>query len=226
MLFAGGDQANYVRWKNTALIRAVRHVYERGGVVGGGSAGLAIQGAVVFDSVSDDKLSPNGADVATRDALADPLERMISFTTNFFSWPPLRDAITDTHFARRDRFGRLVAFMERALAEHLVAGARIYGVAVDEGSVLLVDGQGRATLYSKRESDGYQSLGAWILTARALRLRPGRPLHATVDVVHLSGSGARFDLETKTGAGTRYCVTVNGAARPMYSRNPYTGASR
>ncbi len=39
--FAGGDQAHYVAWKGTALMKAVTRVYARGGVVGGGSAGLS-----------------------------------------------------------------------------------------------------------------------------------------------------------------------------------------
>ncbi len=76
--FAGGDQANYVIWKGSALIDAVKRVYARGGVVGGGSAGLAIQGAVVYDSVAGDRLN---VETHTKDAVNNPLEPRISFTT-------------------------------------------------------------------------------------------------------------------------------------------------
>ncbi|MBV8117849.1 MAG: hypothetical protein JOZ01_07705, partial [Candidatus Eremiobacteraeota bacterium] len=55
VFFAGGDQSHYVAWKDTALTRAVERVYARGGVVGGGSAGLAIQAAVVYDAVAADR---------------------------------------------------------------------------------------------------------------------------------------------------------------------------
>ncbi|HEY5425200.1 MAG TPA: ABC transporter substrate-binding protein, partial [Candidatus Tumulicola sp.] len=115
VFFAGGDQANYVVWKGSALIAAIRRVWDRGGVIGGTSAGLAIQGEVVYDSAAADRLHPHddSYEVRTRNALPDPFEPEISFTTGLFAWPPMAGIITDTHFARRDRFGRLVAFMAR-----------------------------------------------------------------------------------------------------------------
>ncbi|MBV8720994.1 MAG: hypothetical protein JO277_02520 [Candidatus Eremiobacteraeota bacterium] len=58
VFFSGGDQANYARWKDSALIAAVRNVWARGGVVGGTSAGLAIQGEYAYDSVAADRLHP------------------------------------------------------------------------------------------------------------------------------------------------------------------------
>ncbi len=115
--FAGGDQAHYVAWKGSALIDAVKRVYARGGVVGGGSAGLAIQGAVIYDSVAGDRLDQ---ETATADAVRDPLEARISFTTGLFAWPPLADTITDTHFAVRNRFGRTVAFLARIQHDELL----------------------------------------------------------------------------------------------------------
>lgn len=222
VLFAGGDQAHYVAWKGSKLIDAVKRVYARGGVVGGGSAGLAIQGAVVYDSVAGDRVLPDDQNVGSRDASANPYEPAISFTTNFLAWPTLRDSITDTHFARRDRFGRLTAFMARAIRDRLVAPYRIYGVAVDEGAALLVDANGMATLAIQRESDGYAPRGAYILTGGpARRIVPGKPLLYTVAVTHLTQSGQQYDLVSHRGTGARYSVTVNGAARPIYSRNPY-----
>jgi cyanophycinase-like exopeptidase len=218
VLFAGGDQANYVRWKGSELIAAVKRVYARGGIEGGGSAGLAIQGAVVYDSVAADRILPDDEEVHTKDAVRDPMERAISFTTNFFAWPALANAITDTHFARRDRFGRLAAFMARALQERLVSGDRIYGVAVDEDAVLLVDRSGVATLYQRaREEDGYAPRGAWILLGRRSRpLRPGSPLSYTVEVTHLEHNGARYNLVAKEGGVRSYRVTVKGSRVPFY----------
>ncbi len=223
VLFSGGDQAHYAAWKGSALIAAVRRVYSRGGIVGGGSAGLAIQGEVVFDSVAADRVLPDDEDVATPDAVRNPYERAISFTTGYFAWPPLAGAITDTHFARRNRFGRLAAFMARALHDRLVTGRRVYGVAVDEGAALLVDSNGMATLLERaRESDGYVPAGAYVLEGGAAqRIAAGLPLLYTVNVTHLSRAGARYDLLRKRGDGSHYRVTVNGASSRMYSRNPY-----
>ncbi len=222
VLFAGGDQANYVIWKGSDLIAAVKRVYSRGGVIGGGSAGLAIQGAVVFDSVADDRLSPNH-DVATLDAVKNPYERIISFTTGFFAWPALRNSITDTHFARRDRFGRTAAFMARALSEHLVSGSRIYGVAVDEAAALLVNNRGVATLVRRdREDDGYVPKGAYFLAASLpTKFTPGQPLNYTVHVTHITRSGQEYNLAQHRGEGAQYDVTVDGRTAAIYSRNPY-----
>ncbi len=89
-----------------------RRVYVRGGVVGGGSAGLAIQGAVIFDSVAADRFD---VETDTADAVAFPFEKSISFTTGLFSWPALSDTITDTHFVVRNRFGRTVVFLARII---------------------------------------------------------------------------------------------------------------
>lgn len=222
VLFSGGDQAHYVPWKNSALIKAIRAVYARGGVVGGGSAGLAIQGEVVFDSVAADKVLPDDEDVATPDAVANPYERAVSFTTGMFDWPPMRNTITDTHFARRNRFGRLVAFMARALQDRLVRGPVIYGVAVDEGAALLVNASGVATLVARtRDEDGYRPTGAYILRGTRAYVPVGKPLHYSVDVVPITRRHARYDLIFKRGGGVPYRVTVNGARKPMYSRFPY-----
>ncbi len=222
VLFSGGDQAHYVPWKGSALIAAVKRVYGRGGVVGGGSAGLAVQGDVVFDSVADDRLWVD-RDVATPDAVRNPYEPVISFTTNFLDWPTMRGTITDTHFARRNRFGRLAAFMARALHDRLIAQKTIYGIAVDEGAALLVNGSGVATLVMRpRETDGYVPKGAYVLRGGAAeRIAPGKPLYYTVQVTHLTHAGSTYDLVTKRGSGARYTVTVDGARAGFYSRTPY-----
>ncbi len=223
VFFAGGDQANYVRWKGGALVAAVRRLWGRGGVAGGTSAGLAVQGAFVYDAVAADRLHPgdDAYEVRTSNALPNPFEPEISFTTSFLRWPPLANVITDTHFARRDRFGRLVAFLARIeRAEHLPAGT-IYGLAVDERSSLLVDRNGIATLV-EYAGPGYRTRGAYLVRLRAVhQLLPGRPLRATVEVLHLDRPGRTLNLFTKRGAGVSYAVTVNGARVPPYSKDPY-----
>lgn len=224
VLFSGGDQAHYVIWKGSNLIGAIKRLYARGGVVGGGSAGLAIQGQVVFDAVAGDRVLPDDKNVATSDAVKNPYEPAISFTTGFFAWPPTRDTITETHTARRDRFGRMTAFMARAVRDRLVGQPQIYGVAVDEGAVLLVDSRGIATLIARtREDDGYVPKGAWIVRGgRARRIRAGMPLLYTVLVTHLA-PGMRYDLLHKRALGERaYSVTIDGSSAHVYSRDPYT----
>ncbi|HTU82656.1 MAG TPA: hypothetical protein VMF61_11035 [Candidatus Acidoferrales bacterium] len=214
VFFAGGDQANYVAWDGSKLIAAVKHVYARGGVVGGGSAGLAIQGAVVYDSRAADLM---GVETHTADAVANPAEPRISFTVGMFAWPALARTITDTHFAVRDRFGRLVAFLARITNEQLIPPGPVYGLGVDQASVVVVDPDGMATVLNAPGGKG-----AYLLRGHDVVLAyNGGPLVYTVDVSHVARNGERFDLLHKTTDQPWYKVTVDGRRKPPYSRNPY-----
>ncbi|MBV8066965.1 MAG: Type 1 glutamine amidotransferase-like domain-containing protein [Candidatus Eremiobacteraeota bacterium] len=213
--FAGGDQAHYVAWKDTALMHAVKQVYARGGVIGGGSAGLAIQGAVVYDSVTGDR---RNEETTTADAVRDPFEPRISFTTGLFAWPALAGTITDTHFVARNRFGRSVVFLARILHEDLLPGARTaYALGVDQGSAVVVDPDGTATVLNNPGAGG-----AYLIRAGTPpHLTAGQPLRYTVSVAHLARNGERVDLLRKTTTEPWYTVTVDGARTPPYSRDPY-----
>jgi cyanophycinase-like exopeptidase len=215
VFFAGGDQSNYVVWKGSALMAAVKRVYARGGVVGGGSAGLAIQGAVVYDAVAADRFDE---DTHTSDAVQTPLEARISFTTGLFAWPALTGTITDTHFVTRDRFGRSVVFLARMLSDHLLPGATtVYALGVDEGSAVGVDTDGMGTLFN-----GRGARGAYLVRAsKRPSLPAGQPICYTVDVSHVAHNGERFDLLAKTTMEPWYRVTVDGTRTPVYSRSPY-----
>src|SRR3984957_9426924 len=220
VLFARGDQSNYVAWKNSTLMAAVRRVYARGGVVGGGSAGLAIQGAIVYDAVRADRVLPDDVDLGSRLAARNPYGPAVTLTTGLFAWPPLAGTITDTHFARRNRFGRLAAFMARAYHSGLVRGPRVYGVGVDEGSTLVVDPSGIATLL-ERTGVPYRTRGAYVLSGGApRRIGAGEPLLYTVEVTHLTVVGSGYDLVHHRGAGAHYTVTVDGTRSGLYDRDP------
>lgn len=214
VFFAGGDQAHYVVWKGSALIAAVKRVYARGGIVGGGSAGLAIQGAVVFDSVAGDRLN---ADVHTPDAVANPFEPRISFTTGLFSWPALRDTMTDTHFAIRNRFGRTVVFLARIATDGLLPGAStIYALGIDQASAVVVDANGGATLINAAGGRG-----AYLVRAPGdAKIRSGTPFVYRVEVSHVRRNFETFNLAAKTTSDPWSEVRVNAAAT-MYSRDPY-----
>jgi cyanophycinase len=222
VFFAGGDQANYVAWKGSAMIAAVQRLWSRGGVIGGTSAGLAVQGAFDYDSAAADRLHPNddAYEVTGRNATANPFEPEISFTTGFLAWPMLANVITDSHFARRDRFGRTVTFLARLESEHGLTLGTVYALAVDERSALVVDKHGVATLLEYAGA-GYQTHGAYLIhLVRVDRLTPGSPLRATVRVLHLRTPGAQLNLYTKHGNGDSYQVTIDGSQTPPYE-DPY-----
>lgn len=138
--FRGGDQCNFVRWKFSALHDAVQALVARGGGTGGGSAGLAIQGSLaIYDGCT--------GSVSSRMALADPYRRSISFTHDYFAWPHLEDTVTDSHFVKRDRMGRLMTFLCRQQA--LGRASRAWGLGIEEGSVVVVDRHGLGTVHGE-----------------------------------------------------------------------------
>jgi cyanophycinase-like exopeptidase len=214
--FAGGDQSNYARWKGSKLIAAVQRVYARKGFVGGGSAGLAIQGDLGYDSVAANRLHPgdDGYEVKSFAAAADPLMPEISFT-HLFSWPPLRHTITDTHFKARDRFGRLVAFIARIVNDPR-GTTPYYGIGIDQGSEVSVEPNGTAIL----RVDG-KSGGAILIRGGPVTLVRGKPLHYTVWIAHLSKDGTRFDLLHHRPGVAWTQVRVSGGATPVYSKDPF-----
>ncbi len=143
VFFAGGNQAEYVIWKNTPLQAAVQNLYDRGGVVGGTSAGASILGRDVFDAVAE------GEEQTTTDnAVHDPYEQTISFTYDFLRFAPLHDTITDPHFVARNRFGREAVFVARQIADGRVAKQPpvAYGLGVDEAGSIVIDKRGVGTL--------------------------------------------------------------------------------
>lgn len=135
--FAGGNQCNYIGWQGSAVHSAVKGVVARGGGVGGGSAGLAIQGDYAYDGCAGSATSA--------EALANPYDRGISFSYDYFDWPSLGAVITDSHFVARDRMGRLMAFVCRQLAEGRAPA--VYGLGVEEDSAVLIDRAGRGVVY-------------------------------------------------------------------------------
>ncbi|WP_017654431.1 cyanophycinase [Fortiea contorta] len=142
IFFAGGDQCKYIRnWKGTKLETAVKTVYARGGGIGGTSAGAMIQSEYVYDACDS---SEKG--IETRDALADPY-RDITFTYNFFKWHYLQGTIVDTHFDRRERMGRIMAFIARQIKEGVASS--VLGIAVSESTSLVIDKNGLARVIGR-----------------------------------------------------------------------------
>ncbi|HEV8659746.1 MAG TPA: cyanophycinase [Thermoanaerobaculia bacterium] len=141
VFFAGGDQCNYIRWiKGTRTAEAVKSVYRRGGAVGGTSAGLAIQGDIAYDACPSQSAQ-------SKDVLLDPYDEDVSLSRDFFDWPSMRNVITDTHFVQRDRLGRLLVFMARAMSAGDVR--RVKGLGINAETVVLVDRKGIGRVMGK-----------------------------------------------------------------------------
>ena len=188
--FAGGDQCNYIRWiKGTPVERAVEQVYKRGGAIGGTSAGLAIQGEVVYDACPSQ--SAKSAEV-----LLDPFHVDVSVSRGFFEWPALRGLITDSHFQQRDRLGRLLVFMARSGA--------MQGLGISEGTLAVVDRHGRGVVHGKGP------VHLVLADSRATLVERGKPLAFDGLRILRFEKGETFDLRKPAGTRVKTIGVVDG----------------
>ncbi len=211
IFIAGGDQSAYINaWKDTRSEDAIRTAYSRGAVIGGTSAGLAVQGEFIYD--------PDGVAAATgAEAIANPYRSSMLFSTGFLDLPLMNDIVTDSHFAQRDRMGRLFAFMARLRQDN--SAARILGVGVSDNTALFMDRNGRGIV------DG--SGAAYVLEERTdtqrTQVLSGLPLvYRNLQRTKLT-AGQFFDFVTYTHNGTSIVLSVDGrnATTPFSPTNPY-----
>ncbi len=204
VFFAGGDQCNYVNFfKGTPVEAAARSVYNRGGALGGTSAGLAVEGEYIYDACN----SPNG--IKSDDALKNPYDEQITFTYGFLNVPDLAKTITDTHFVTRDRMGRLLTFLGRQIADGVTTTA--WGLAVNEGSSVTVDANGLGTVVG--DGPAYLVLADHAPSVCA----PRKALSYENYKIWKYTAGATINLRNRPTAGY-YTISVNKGA---LSADPY-----
>jgi cyanophycinase len=216
IFIAGGDQANYIRfWMNTPVQNDLNDAIRRGVPIGGTSAGLAVLGEYVYTAQGDKPDDPN---LDGKTALADPYGFRISLTRGFLDIPILKDIITDTHFARRDRMGRLLVFLARlnepdgkALPGNLQT---IRGIGVEERAAVLVEPDGKARVI------GFGS--AYFIDAKDADgpLQPGKPFTFGPFEVQKVAPGGRFYLKSWAGDSISYRISAkSGKLRSTQNAN-------
>lgn len=186
IFLAGGDQSNYVRfWQDTPVEDALNRHIAGGKPIGGSSAGLAILGEFSFASIIDTIHSP--------EALADPYGNKVTISRDFLRIPLLNGTITDTHFAKRDRMGRLIVFLARILEDGWTRQVR--AIAVEENTAVLLEPDGSAKVVGEGP--------AYFLVAKSAPqvCRWKTPLRFTGVAVHRAPSGAPFNVKEWTGTG-------------------------
>ena len=130
----GGDQSRYYTlWQGTLVEEALRLLYQRGGVIGGTSAGLAVLGEVDYVALRGSAVS--------RDCLLNPQHPDITLADDFLPLCP--DVLFDSHFTARARLGRLLAFATQWNQDH---PADLLGIGVDEHTAVCIDPEGKATV--------------------------------------------------------------------------------
>jgi cyanophycinase len=186
IFIAGGDQSNYVRfWQDTPVEDAINRHIASGKPIGGSSAGLAVLGEFSFSSMIDTIHSP--------DALADPYGNKVTISRDFLRIPLLAGIITDTHFAKRDRMGRLVVFLSRILQDGW--SKQVRAIAVEEGAAVLLEADGQAKVIGAGR--------AYFLEAKDPPeiCRRKTPLSISGITVHRAPPGTSFNVKDWKGTG-------------------------
>jgi cyanophycinase len=186
IFISGGDQARYINfWAGTPAETALRDAVKRGIPIGGTSAGLAVLGQYIYSAQND---PPDGPDLSSDAALADPFARQVVIAPDLLGIPILNGIITDSHFDTRHREGRLLVFMARILESSQTKTIRAIGV--DEQVAVLVDPDGHAQVVGKKdgEADFYEA------SEKPQQCEPGKPLHFSPVAKTNAHSGESFDL--------------------------------
>lgn len=141
---AGGNQFNYISiWGNSPIKNLLNdHINVKRGAIGGTSAGMAVLGEWYFSTAK--------GSVKSEQALANPFHELVTLDKDFLSIPILNNTITDTHFANRDRQGRLSVFMARMYQS---SGDIAYGIACDEYTAVCIGEDGIGKTYGRWPDD-------------------------------------------------------------------------
>jgi cyanophycinase len=208
LFISGGDQANYINfWQGTPVQAALNDAIQRGVPIGGTSAGLAVLGEYAYTAQGDKPDDPN---LDGKTALANPYSPRITLARNFLAIPVLQGVITDTHFAKRNRMGRLLVFLARLNepdGKALPSGRSVRGIGVDQGAAVLLEPDGRATVVGKGS--------AYFVDVRrgpSAVVAMGEPLTFGDFLVQRVAPGHAFNLKTWTGDSGRYKLAVDGGA--------------
>jgi cyanophycinase-like exopeptidase len=143
VFFAGGNQNDYISYyKGTALgatleyLTHVKHI-----PMGGTSAGMAIQGYVYYDGITN---------VLSTDVLPNPYLSATGIHYNdFLHHSFLQKTICETHFNTKGgtttngitgRHGRLMTFLSRMITDSLMTGVK--AIACDEKTAVCIDENG------------------------------------------------------------------------------------
>ena len=195
LFIAGGDQANYVNyWQGTPMNAAINTLAAHGIPIGGTSAGTAILSQFAFSALHDTVTSPQ--------ALADPYTPIITIDDGFLNLSPLlANTITDDHYVKRDRMGRLITFLARITQDR--GGHQVSGVALDEKTAFLLEPNGTGSVV------GLSTAYFLRPTAKPKVCKEGTPLSYNGISVYRISAGGTFDVSTWTGTGgTAYSVSA------------------
>jgi len=164
-----GDQGKYYDlWNDRRIERLIRGVHARGGSVGGTSAGAMAMAAFALagghSPTSVELLADAGSPL-----LDDETGGGSAIHTDWLSFVP--DCLIDSHVTERNRIGRTIAALARAVKD---SGRRgLYAIALDEQSGVWIR-DGRASVIGRGAATFVQFGDDGVIERT-----PGKPLHVT-----------------------------------------------
>jgi cyanophycinase len=196
LFLAGGDQSTYVNlWRNTQLQARVNARIAAGVPIGGTSAGLAVLGQYVY--------SAQNVSTTSAMALANPFDASITLEPALFTVPLLTNVITDSHFAIRDRMGRLLTFLARLQQDGMASAPKAIGV--DEGTGVGVIPGGTTTTFGSASGAYYLS----VASGASRTCAANTPLTYSPVSAFRVRTGNAFNVSTWTGSTPAYSYSVS-----------------
>jgi cyanophycinase len=206
IFIAGGDQANYINfWMGTPVQAEINAAIQRGVPVGGTSAGLAVMGEWAYSAQGD---KPEDANLDSKTALADPMGPRVTLVHGFLEIPTLKGIITDSHFVKRDRMGRLLVFLFRLNEpdgkETPPPSFPIRGVGVEQEAAVLLEPNGAANVIGKGGAYFVEQIGV------AFVQKQTDPLTGLKVAVRMVKAGGKFNLDQWNGDAVNYELAIRG----------------
>ena len=211
IFISGGDQANYINfWTKTPVQTAINDAIARGIPIGGTSAGLAVLGEYVYSAQGD---KPNDPDLDSKMALSDPFHPRVTLVRGFLDIPVLKGVITDTHFAKRDRIGRLLVFLARLNEPDGIpippTAPTFRGIGIEERAAVLLEPDGSASVAGKGNAyfiDARSASGVLVGKFGAMALH--KPITFGPFAVRKVAPEHTFNVKTWTGDTTKYSLSI------------------
>jgi len=202
---AGGDQSDYLnQWQGTSVQSAIQHVFDKGGVVGGTSAGMALMADSIYD--------PDGVSGAiSAEVVTDFCHDTLQFSSRFVAMPMLNNSLTDTHFQERDRMGRATV----SLGHHSnnffsIAASEATSIFITSDGNGVVDGSGEVYVLRETTQTQRQSLSC------------GQPVNYLNVLRTKLFSGDSYNVITHDHNGSEINISINGNNNNFYDpSNPY-----
>jgi cyanophycinase len=173
--FTGGDQSLLTKdLLGTKLLEKIYELHNKGGLVGGSSAGAAVMSEIMI----------TGNELKNKDTVQSfiSIQKGNIETSKGFGF--VKNAIVDQHFIKRKRHNRLITLM----CEH----PNLLGIAIDEATAIILNpddtfevfGENQVIVFDPTESEN-------------VRVDKNDNLGINNLKMHLLINGDKFDLKTK-----------------------------